>query len=291
MLEKRTNWAYNEHSNLAAYHENSELQMSSGRGRSHGGICASESLPATIENDIRIQKTFPPYRASLFHFDYTKASPPMSLIIAYVAQDGLVVASDSRRTFISDKSIGYRPKPQYFDDEQKIFPIPGTNILMTATGTCRFGANGDIRYQEILEKADVQNRPIADIAWRVYHTIREIAQNPTIYVSFLQPFRDECNIMSVRRYVIESGPAGSLCISQYPDAITEKTWQHGESWAVNYAQYISYQYGTVQEIIPQVRTAMQTIIEICGKLDENARVIGGKCAIAAANEKDAWLVR
>lgn len=77
---------------------------------------------------------------------FRKWDGKMSFVCAYIATDGVVVASDTRRIVTDGKTV-----KECYDDEQKVFQIPGTNILVCLTGACRFGEREEFALADFIK--------------------------------------------------------------------------------------------------------------------------------------------
>lgn len=202
----------------------------------------------------------------------------MSFAYVYATPQGLVLASDTRRTFTRHNISTV----EFFDDEQKIFMVGKTYVVGVLTGCCRFGENNDLRLQDILQ--NVNGKSLAEIT----DSIKNILLN-THRAGDCSLFLCQCCIENGQRtfrYAYIDMDANQLC-----NSIIEKNplpygyhYVQGERWANEFAHNFCILQTDLRIITGCIRDMFARIFQATKCLPYNAQTIGGQCDMYLMNE-------
>ena len=226
-------------------------------------------IPYTQYGNILIGRT------ELSIANNAKGVTNMSFTYAHMATDGIVIASDTRRTL--HKSNG---ETAFYENEQKIFPIKETNILAVLTGCCRFGEKQEQTLVDIL--GQLRAKTIEGI----YEELENyFIKNPPIskaLVCLYQPVENQ-GIVEVRRIFLVTGEKSETKVIPQIFADPNTTFQQGEKWANEFSKKFPVEPGSIESIVPQVKEIVSKVIAATAFLPVKSQNIGGSCDVYIAN--------
>lgn len=202
----------------------------------------------------------------------------MSFAYIYATPQGLILASDTRRTF-TRHSIS---TVEFFDNEQKIFMIGKTYVVGVLTGYCRFGENNDLRLQDILQ--NVNGKSLEEITDSIKNILLD-----THRAGDCSLFLCQCcieNGQRIFRYAYIDMDANQLC-----DITIEKNplpygyhYVQGERWANEFAHNFCILQTDLRIITSCIRDMFARIFQATKCLPYNAQTIGGQCDMYLMDE-------
>lgn len=233
-----------------------------------GEIYEKENFPGRNGNSLPGQATTSPTNHEW------KEETTMSYACILPCTDGCVIASDSRRTVLSDNQISV------YDDEQKLFQIAGTNLVVLAVGQNRFGPNQDIAIGDVirscqsktrLELADELFRKLTDlqgclgICIAVVETVKRSPIAKTIATTL---FREETRGYAAAPFIIKSEMLRNGAIYGY-----------GASWATDVTGKFADKELNVEDGKLRARKLMELLCALSDEMVPTARTIGGDTKI------------
>lgn len=191
----------------------------------------------------------------------------MSFVCVYVATDGIVAVSDTRRvTIYDDNSYDYR------DDEKKIFQIPGGDIFVNITGNCRFGQDKSLA--DILR--NISGNHMGHICVDVLDTIQEIGFNQDLGLLFYRPVFSETE--TAIEYISVEVPYDAPINVKADKASVIKAFFQGERWPKEYFfRKRETWYLTINEAVPLMSDWMEKTILSKRAGQYHLQTVGGQC--------------
>ncbi len=193
----------------------------------------------------------------------------MSFACVYVADNGIIAVSDTRRTLVySDYSHDYR------DDEKKIFQIPDGDIFASITGGCRFGQNEEKTFADII--CNISGSNIGYICADAIDAVREAGFNQDLAISFYRPIFTEKPIAI--EYASVEMTCGKPIVVHADKTNIMRFFFQGEEWPRDYFfKGKSVCRMTVSEAVPLMSEWMEQAILSERRGQYHLQTVGGQC--------------
>ena len=183
-----------------------------------------------------------------------------SLVCIMACTDGIIIASDTRRTVRTGDDV------QYYDNEKKIFPIAGTDIVAAATGTNRFGTENTPIGQIITECADADPEQMAN---NIVARLGSPQYKGDVYVALSYYAR------GIPFVTLIAGEAGSkLSPVHYQRALSD-IFATGRTWATKIIEEMPNNAVNVELGLERLFELYDVVFAVNDILDADKRFIGG----------------
>ncbi len=202
----------------------------------------------------------------------------MSLMCSVKMDKGRIIVSDSRSTVINADGL-----KSYNDQEQKIFLIPNTDIVLSLTGQNRFKINDnnpnvDISY--FINKL-IPKKTTKEIAIQLWEMISPIKINGFINIFLFRVYGDENVFYDTT--IIDCVPCyenGNLLYDNWQliNDNTDRSFFSGTDWATKITSVYLKKQGCRNFTVKDMSQFMKTIIYLSQEVCDGS--IGGNIQVA-----------
>lgn len=199
----------------------------------------------------------------------------MSFGIVFPCTNGVIVCSDSRCRMIDGSEVTFR------DDEQKIFQVPDTNILVLITGTNMFGPHEDITTADIISTLKGKTRNA--IAGELVSTFLPLQFGGTVYATIIETEKQN-GLFHTFIASLSIPPSGQIRIDRYHyHRATGDFYMQGAAWAMEVAKGRRFNAMPTYDAIGEMASLFQMIYRASDEFDEDKKTVGGDMDVYAVS--------